>query len=112
MTRRTKSCAIASSRGFHPATCYHTTLVSLRNGNTVNFMKNTYSAVFRYITRGSLVQQIVVGLTLGILLALLSPSSALAVGLLGTLFVGGLKAVAPVLVLLLVMASITNHQQG
>jgi serine/threonine transporter len=35
-----------------------------------------------------------------------------AVGLLGTLFVGALKAVAPVLVLMLVMASIANHQQG
>lgn len=36
----------------------------------------------------------------------------MAVGLLGTLFVGALKAVAPVLVLMLVMASIANHQQG
>jgi serine/threonine transporter len=35
-----------------------------------------------------------------------------AVGLLGTLFVGALKAVAPVLVLMLVMASIANHKQG
>ena len=33
-------------------------------------------------------------------------------GLLGTLFVGALKAVAPVLVLMLVMASIANHQHG
>ncbi len=33
-------------------------------------------------------------------------------GPLGTLFVGALKAVAPILVLMLVMASIANHQHG
>ena len=107
-----KKTPIALFRGFHPVTRHHTTIVMLRNGNTVNFMKNTQSAFLRYLLQGSLVQQLVIGLVLGILLALISPASALAVGLLGTLFVGGLKAVAPVLVLLLVMASITNHQQG
>ncbi|PVZ78633.1 serine/threonine transporter SstT [Serratia sp. S1B] len=64
------------------------------------------------ITQGSLVKQIMVGLVLGIILAQVSPSAAKAVGLLGTLFVGGLKAVAPLLVLVLVMASIANHKQG
>ncbi|WP_243410399.1 cation:dicarboxylate symporter family transporter, partial [Listeria monocytogenes] len=49
---------------------------------------------------------------LGILLAWLSKPAAIAVGLLGTLFVGALKAVAPVLVLMLVMASIANHKDG
>lgn len=49
---------------------------------------------------------------LGVLLATVSKPAAVAVGLLGTLFVGALKAVAPVLVLMLVMASIANHQQG
>ena len=64
------------------------------------------------ITQGSLVKQIMVGLVAGILVALVSPAAAAAVGLLGTLFVGALKAVAPVLVLILVMASIANHKQG
>ncbi|MEG7459649.1 serine/threonine transporter SstT, partial [Serratia marcescens] len=64
------------------------------------------------ITQGSLVKQIMVGLVAGILLALVSPAAASAVGLLGSLFVGALKAVAPVLVLVLVMASIANHKQG
>lgn len=64
------------------------------------------------ITQGSLVKQIMVGLAAGIILALLSPSAAKAVGLLGTLFVGALKAVAPLLVLVLVMSSIANHKQG
>lgn len=53
-----------------------------------------------------------VGLILGILLAWISKPAAEAVGLLGTLFVGALKAVAPILVLMLVMASIANHQHG
>ncbi|VTM37795.1 Sodium:dicarboxylate symporter [Klebsiella quasipneumoniae] len=53
-----------------------------------------------------------IGLVLGVLLALVSKPAAIAVGLLGTLFVGALKAVAPVLVLMLVMASIANHQHG
>lgn len=53
-----------------------------------------------------------VGLILGILLAWISKPAAEAVGLLGTLFVGALKAVAPITVLMLVMASIANHQHG
>ncbi|CAI0991604.1 cation:dicarboxylate symporter family transporter [Serratia proteamaculans] len=64
------------------------------------------------ITQGSLVKQIMVGLVAGIIVALVSPATASAVGLLGALFVGALKAVAPVLVLVLVMASIANHKHG
>ncbi|BCU54014.1 serine/threonine transporter SstT [Enterobacter kobei] len=64
------------------------------------------------LVHGSLVKQILIGLVLGILLAWISKPAALAAGLLGTLFVGALKAVAPVLVLMLVMASIANHRHG
>ncbi|MGE8279851.1 MAG: serine/threonine transporter SstT [Stenotrophomonas sp.] len=60
----------------------------------------------------SLVVQIVIGLIAGIVLAMLWPTGAAAVGLLGTVFISALKAVAPVLVLVLVMASIANHQHG
>ncbi|MEQ0268296.1 serine/threonine transporter SstT [Klebsiella sp. CN_Kp066] len=70
------------------------------------------STLLRRLAQGSLVKQILIGLVLGVLLATVSKSAAVAVGLLGTLFVGALKAVAPVLVLMLVMASIANHQQG
>ncbi|WP_312228771.1 serine/threonine transporter SstT [Pseudescherichia sp.] len=70
------------------------------------------SGLLKHIMQGSLVKQILVGLVLGILLAWISKPAAIAVGLLGTLFVGALKAVAPVLVLMLVMASIANHQHG
>lgn len=65
-----------------------------------------------YLVQGSLVKQILVGLIAGILLAWLTPSVAKSVGLLGTLFVGALKAVAPVLVWVLVMSSIANHKEG
>ncbi|WP_305804655.1 serine/threonine transporter SstT [Stenotrophomonas sp. YIM B06876] len=60
----------------------------------------------------SLVTQIVIGLLAGSVFALLFPQAGSAVGLLGTLFVAALKAVAPVLVLVLVAASIANHRQG
>ncbi len=68
--------------------------------------------LFQRIAQGSLVKQILVGLVLGILLAWASKPAALAVGLLGTLFVSALKAVAPVLVLMLVMSSIAGHTKG
>ncbi len=70
------------------------------------------SGLLQRLAAGSLVKQILIGLVLGVLLAWISKPAAEAVGLFGTLFVGALKAVAPVLVLMLVMASIANHQQG
>ncbi|WP_271104245.1 serine/threonine transporter SstT [Pseudomonas tohonis] len=60
----------------------------------------------------SLVTRILIGLVAGVLLAMLKPEAAQAVGLLGTLFVTALKAVAPVLVFVLVIAAIGNHKPG
>lgn len=65
-----------------------------------------------FLRRPSLVTQIVIGLMAGIVLALVSPRAGAAVGLLGTIFISALKAVAPVLVLVLVAASIASHRQG
>ena len=64
------------------------------------------------LKRTSLVTQIVIGLIAGILLAWLAPSAALTVGFIGKIFVSALKAVAPILVFVLVMASIANHKHG
>lgn len=75
-------------------------------------METKQPRFLQLITRGSLVKQILVGLVAGIILASISTQAALAVGLLGTLFVSALKAVAPLLVLVLVIASIANHKQG
>ena len=68
------------------------------------------NVVLDFILRGRLVTQIVVGLVAGVILAAVWPAAGLAVGLLGDFFVGALKAVAPVLVLILVCAAITNHK--
>ena len=59
----------------------------------------------------SLVQRIIIGLVLGVLLALTVPS-ATPIALTGSLFVGALKAVAPVLVFFLVMSAISQHKSG
>ena len=61
------------------------------------------------IMSGSLVLQILGGIVLAILLVLVWPSAAESVALLGTLFVSALKAVAPVLVLVLVASAIANR---
>jgi serine/threonine transporter len=59
---------------------------------------------------GSLVLQIAVGIVAGIALSLLSPEAGKASMLLGNLFVQALKAVAPVLVLVLVASAIANRR--
>ncbi|KJG38527.1 serine/threonine protein kinase [Photobacterium angustum] len=64
------------------------------------------------VANGSLVIQIMVGIVAGVLLATLSPSSAMSVGFLGGLFVAALKAVAPILVFILVASSIANQKKG
>lgn len=59
----------------------------------------------------SLVKRIICGLIVGILLGLTVPQAS-ALSILGDLFVGALKAVAPLLVLFLVMAALSKHQEG
>ncbi len=75
-------------------------------------MQNNLSRVAGVLLKGSLVKQIMIGLVAGVALAWFSRDAAIAAGLLGELFVRALKAVAPLLVLVLVIASIANHQQG
>lgn len=60
----------------------------------------------------SLVKQIILGLSIGIILAVTIPETAKSVTILGSLFVGALKAIAPVLVLFLVMSAIAQHKRG
>ena len=64
------------------------------------------------INRVSLVKQIAIGLILGIVVGWVAPEIGLAAGLLGSLFVGALKAVAPVLVFVLVLSAVAQHQKG
>ncbi len=60
-----------------------------------------------------LVPQILIGVALGALMGVVSPGLAEELGLLGQLFVGMLKAVAPLLVMILVMSAVANkHESG
>jgi len=59
---------------------------------------------------GSLVLQIAIGIVAGVALSLISTEAAGASMLLGNLFVHALKAVAPVLVLVLVASAIANRR--
>lgn len=60
----------------------------------------------------SLVKRIIIGLIVGIILALTIPDTAKPVVVLANLFVGALKAVAPILVFFLVMSAISQHKSG
>ena len=59
----------------------------------------------------SLVKRIIAGLAVGIVLGILVPSAG-AIGILGDLFVGALKALAPLLVFFLVMNALCHHKKG
>lgn len=59
----------------------------------------------------SLVKRIILGLLLGVILGLVIPGVTV-IGVLGDLFVGALKALAPLLVFFLVMHSLCMHQKG
>lgn len=59
----------------------------------------------------SLVKRILCGLVIGAILGVAVPQ-ATAIGILGNLFVGALKAIAPILVFFLVMAALACGQEG
>lgn len=67
-------------------------------------------SVLNRIVNGSLVLQIAVGIVLAVVLSLVSPDAAQKSMLLGNLFVQALKAVAPVLVLVLVASALANRK--
>ncbi len=60
----------------------------------------------------SLVKRIIIGLIVGITLAVMAPEYAQPIGIFGSLFVGALKSVAPILVFFLVMSAISQHKSG
>ncbi|OUP18986.1 serine/threonine transporter SstT [Lachnoclostridium sp. An196] len=61
--------------------------------------------------RISLIKKIICGLTVGVILALAVPQLNV-ISLLGNLFVGALKAIAPLLVLFLVMSALASQREG
>lgn len=60
----------------------------------------------------SLVKRIIIGLLVGIALAVAIPEQAKFVVIFGSLFVGALKAIAPILVLFLVTSALSQHKAG
>jgi len=69
-------------------------------------------ALFKKWNDISLVKRIIVGLVIGIILGLTIPEQASIVSIFGKLFVSALKAVAPVLVLVLVINAIAGQKSG
>ena len=65
-----------------------------------------------WYNRIGLIWQIIIGMIIGIIIGQFIPSAAPTVGILGSLFVGALKAVAPFLVFILVTAAIAQHNEG
>lgn len=66
----------------------------------------------RLVNRLSLIQQIIVGLIIGIAVSLASPTIGKELSLLGVIFVGALKGIAPVLVFVLVSSALSRKQEG
>ncbi|MFW2076481.1 serine/threonine transporter SstT [Acinetobacter sp. ULE_I010] len=68
--------------------------------------------MFAALARLSLVTRILIAIILGFLVAYLFPSSAEYFNIFGELFIKALKSVAPILVFVLVLASIANFKVG
>ncbi|KZX36311.1 serine/threonine transporter SstT [Wohlfahrtiimonas chitiniclastica] len=66
--------------------------------------------LLNFINQYSLIQQIFIGLILGIIIGFTSSTTAHALQLLGDIFVNGLKAIAPVLVFFLIMSAISKYK--
>lgn len=68
--------------------------------------------LFKLINQFSLIQQIMIGLLLGIIVGFLLPISvAQSVGIMGDFFINALKAIAPILIFILIIAAISNFQK-
>lgn len=66
--------------------------------------------ILDFINRFSLIQQIFVGLIIGIIIGFTSSTASNAVAILGEVFINGLKAIAPILVFFLIMAAIARYK--
>lgn len=71
---------------------------------------NTSRGLAARIFEGNLVFQIIIGIVLGVVVASLSTELASMVAIFGSLFVGALKAIAPILVFVLVATAIATKE--
>ena len=74
-------------------------------------MKKTLSLLLSAWQKLNLMSRILIGIVCGTLLALFLPQAQV-IGILGVLFVGALKAIAPVLVAVLVVSSVSKAGNG
>ena len=65
-----------------------------------------------YINKVPFILQVVSGMVLGVIFAIILPNGQPVITMLGDLFVDALKAIAPFLVLALVMSSIALQKKG
>ena len=70
------------------------------------------NSLIRTIRKIPLINQIAVGLVIGILLAVFLPGAVPVVSIFGDLFVKALKGVAPLLVFILVMNAMVQRKEG
>ncbi|MCJ8320556.1 MAG: serine/threonine transporter SstT [Colwellia sp.] len=75
-------------------------------------MTSENSSVLKKIQSINIVNQIIIAIVIGGLLAVIAPEIAKSFSMLGSLFVNALKAVAPILVLVLVASSIANQKEN
>lgn len=68
--------------------------------------------ILQIFNRVPLIYQIMVGLVIGICISLISPDIGKDLSLLGIIFVGALKGIAPLLVFFLVIAAVCRHKAG
>lgn len=69
-------------------------------------------SIFKAWNKLSLIVQIAIGLVIGIICAVSFPKQLSFLSIFGELFVGALKAIAPLMVFILVMAAIAKHKTG
>jgi serine/threonine transporter len=72
---------------------------------------NPHGALYKALNKIPFIMQIIIGMILGILIAAIMPNDTLVLPTLGTLFVSALKAIAPLLVFVLVSASIARQDK-
>lgn len=73
---------------------------------------NPKSPLANTLNRVPFILQIICGLILGIIIAIVYPNDTTVLPMIGSLFVKALKAVAPILVFVLVSAAIARHKSG
>ena len=77
----------------------------------IKWEKEQMKSIIKGYNSTSLILRIAIGLVIGAVLGLVTPHLPV-IGLFGDLFVGALKAIAPILVFVLVISSLAQSHEG